>query len=255
MDGQTNAKAKYLKYKAKYEELKQKIEAQQGGLITFQTGWHTYLLNEQLFNKVKNQFTGEAPSNQTINELLNLAAIRIKSFTNEATIVSSTLLENVHETIEKLKNWDGSVFVNGPLVDSDLLEEVRQCAKTAETKQVQRNKIKMEDVKLITTKINIGSYFMGNNEKELINKFGTSGESAKYSFIRSEANRVLNQVPQNIKQLISRNTGRLLGRSSVDNNGNLINEYPDLNMNYILIININRIGRNKVMERLPLVAK
>ena len=48
---EAQAKAKYLKYKAKYNALK----AQQGGIISTKLGWFTYFMPKSVYESVKDQ--------------------------------------------------------------------------------------------------------------------------------------------------------------------------------------------------------
>ena len=239
MDREINAKAKYLKYKAKYEQLKQQLEEQQVGLITAQSGWHTYFLNKEFYETIKSKIQlpdGKAPSNSDINDLLELKAIRVKSFSKTFRVVSGSTFDNMTKIgnffniKDKLTSVWSSTSFN---LDKDLKERFQQCANDIEKEQVKRTQQLVADKDRISQEYELRQNYLANNEREFNNI-----RQASTNMLETYKNAdklVIDRIKElKLNEIVERNTRLALGKP---------NDYS-VPINYSITININRFGKN-----------
>lgn len=195
------AKQKYLKYKAKYNQLKQQIDSQQGGVISTKIGWYTYLMSAAVWALVKEKLNvnGIAPSNAEINEILNMRAWRVGSFSDKVELVQNVSSTGIASALAaaKIKASELSTAASNAAtmssaklvssgVDADLVSKMNECVNNLLEEQKKRNVQIIEERKKVQSQsaadIEAANYFnkaevntivlpfkyLANNEKELL---------------------------------------------------------------------------------------
>jgi hypothetical protein len=263
MDGEINAKAKYLKYKAKYEELKQKLEAQQGGLG--RSGWYTIITSAHLANQLNLQEKfkpgNPAPSLTDIQKLLDKMALSVKSFSNKVEVImpESALAGRLSTSLSSTVDRKGLVDEpKASLSHSNMKEEyvkaINDCIakylkeQKNETYKINQGKLAeynarqqtLQDANFfnVNNTINLPFNYLAANEKAWLqlstdeqNKTRTSSLKAVRDAIVGEANKLLfNRIKQNIANAVPSRT------------------VNDISLNYFITINMSAFGKNMVKE-------
>jgi len=261
MEREVNAKAKYLKYKAKYEQLKQQLEQQDGGFG--ESGWYTFITSQHLANQLNlaNFFKKDAPapSMSEINKLLDKKAFRIKSFSRKLDLVmvdsalvgrAASFFKSVDTTMKVLEPRNTFTSFN---IDADLVKNIEECINANKEEQLNRNKnaniltaskeaerqaaLKEANFFNLNNKINLDFDYLAANEKAW-NSLPGDRDKIKTDFLKrvisvlnSEANKMLvNRVKQNIA-------------ASVPSR-----QVNDISFNYFVTINMSAFGKNMVKE-------